>query len=221
MSKTKLIYIAGKMSGKLDWGQSEFAAAETELIKQGFQVVNPFNLHEPPTKSYEDEVAAGGWDAKWATYLKKDIPVLLTCDELRVTGPDWVDSRGARLEVAVATALFLPVKTLAGDPITSGKHIKLEMPKPAPEDDILVEAYKLTTGDRNISYGDPTVDFQRTAAMWSAMLGIELAAKHVALCMAALKISRACWSDKRDHYVDLSGYARCGWLCVQKEKESQ
>ena len=216
MSKT--IYLAGKMSGKENWGKDEFDAAEIDLIKQNFVVINPFYLHAEPTRTYEEEVASGGWDAKWAAYLKKDIPELLKCDEVRVTGPDWVDSRGAKLEVQIASALFIPVKTLEGRQLTLGDIIP-PLPKleEAASEDVLAEAYRLTTGDRNNAYGDPTQDFKRTGTMWGAILGCDVTARHVALCMMALKISRACWSNKRDHYVDAAGYARCGWLCAEKE----
>ena len=36
-------------------------------------------------------------------------------------------------------------------------------------EDVLEEALRITSGDRNASYGPPDQDFQRTAAMWSAM----------------------------------------------------
>jgi hypothetical protein len=84
-------------------------------------------------------------------------------------------------------------------------------------EDILEEALRLTSADRNKLYGPPEEDFSRTARLWSALLGIEVRAKDVALCMVALKLSRAKHSDHRDHYTDMAGYARCGWLCVEKE----
>ena len=114
MKPTKC-YLAGRMSGKLNWGQKEFSDAEIYLIKQGFSVINPFGLHPEPTSTFEQEMYnPAAWDVKWAAYLRKDIPALLECDELRVTGPDWIESRGAKLEVFIAQSLFIPTKTLEG-----------------------------------------------------------------------------------------------------------
>jgi hypothetical protein len=72
---------------------------------------------------------------------------------------------------------------------------------------ILTEAQRLVHGDRNISYGHPLDDFQRTAKMWSVILGIEVHPEQVGLCMIALKISRECHRTKRDNLVDIAGYA--------------
>lgn len=93
--------------------------------------------------------------------------------------------------------------------------------------ELLDEAKSLITGDRNVSYGPPTSDFQRTADLLNAM-GYQhgnheqghraLVAHDVALIMAQLKLSRLVWSPgKRDSWVDLAGYAACGWECANEE----
>lgn len=88
---------------------------------------------------------------------------------------------------------------------------------------LLDEAKSLVLGDRNNSYGPPTQDFARSAAMMSA-LGYtgpdqrELKAHDVALLITCVKMSRLTWqSDKRDSWVDIAGYAACGWECVESE----
>ena len=84
--------------------------------------------------------------------------------------------------------------------------------------EMLDEAAELVDGDRNNQYGDPRQDFQRTATMWSAYLGVDIAPHDVAALMSLLKISRIRWSpDKRDSWVDLAGYAACGWDCAAQE----
>ena len=72
---------------------------------------------------------------------------------------------------------------------------------------ILEEANELVNGARQASYGHPLDDFTRTAKMWSAILGCEVTAEQVGLCMCAVKISRQCNKPKRDNLVDLAGYA--------------
>jgi hypothetical protein len=88
--------------------------------------------------------------------------------------------------------------------------------------EVLDEAKGLIEGDRNNSYGPPTRDFQRTAAMATAfgfqVDGLDLQAHHVAIFMALLKLSRLNWTpDKRDSWVDIAGYAGCGYECVTEE----
>ncbi len=80
------------------------------------------------------------------------------------------------------------------------------------KEDILTEALRITTRDRNRAYGPPAQEFSRLAIMWSEIIGVRVSAKQVALCMVALKINRALHSDKRDNWVDMAGYARCGFL---------
>jgi hypothetical protein len=72
---------------------------------------------------------------------------------------------------------------------------------------ILEEANSLVHGDRQAAYGHPLDDFSRTAKMWSAILGHEVTAEQVGLCMCAVKLSRQVNKPKRDNLVDLAGYA--------------
>lgn len=81
---------------------------------------------------------------------------------------------------------------------------------------LLDEAATIVDGDRNAQYGDPRQDFARTATMWGAYLGVDVAPHDVAALMACLKVSRIRWSpDKRDSWLDLAGYAACGWDCIE------
>ena len=80
-------------------------------------------------------------------------------------------------------------------------------------EDVLEEALRITKGDRQNQYGPPDQDFQRTAAMWSALKGVQFTAQDVAAFMIVLKLSRQTHQNKRDNWVDIAGYARCGSLC--------
>ena len=83
------------------------------------------------------------------------------------------------------------------------------------EEDILEEALRLTSGDRQNQYGPPDQDFARTAKMWSALKGIEFEARDVAMFMICLKLSREVHQRKRDNAVDGAGYFRCLHICNQ------
>jgi hypothetical protein len=89
--------------------------------------------------------------------------------------------------------------------------------------ELLRGAENAVNGDRNAQYGDPRADFLRTADMWNAYIAgvmerqdgcIDLKTHDVAAMMCLLKISRISWSpEKQDSWMDLAGYAACGWDC--------
>jgi hypothetical protein len=62
--------------------------------------------------------------------------------------------------------------------------------------------------ERGERYGDPAVNLTRTAKLWSAILGGDVSAQQVALCMVAVKLSRLSHTpDDADSIADLAGYA--------------
>jgi hypothetical protein len=70
---------------------------------------------------------------------------------------------------------------------------------------------KVKVADRGEQYGSIADNFGKTAAIWSAILGIEVTPAQVGLCMAGLKISRLTYDPQsEDGWVDLAGYAACG-----------
>lgn len=103
---------------------------------------------------------------------------------------------------------------------------------------LLAKADEIVNGNRNASYGDPNQDFARTSRLWGEYLaGVADRQMHemgmtepfdredvlelirylidphdVAMMMILLKVSRSCVSPgKGDHWVDLAGYAACGY----------
>lgn len=72
--------------------------------------------------------------------------------------------------------------------------------------DIAAKALDLVYGDRNKSYGHPHDDYTRTAALWSAFLGVPITADQAAMCMVLVKISREANKPKPDNRVDMHGY---------------
>ena len=50
--------------------------------------------------------------------------------------------------------------------------------------------------------------------LFSHKLIAEFNAQDIAKIMICVKLSRSVWSDKRDHFVDMAGYAACGYECI-------
>lgn len=93
----------------------------------------------------------------------------------------------------------------------------------SPRAAVLREAEDAVCGDRDKSYGPPYKGLEQTAGMLNALgfrIGaMPIRAHHVAIIFAAIKLSRLMWSpNKRDSWVDLAGYAACGYECVVEER---
>lgn len=90
---------------------------------------------------------------------------------------------------------------------------------------LLQEAAELINGDRNVSYGTPTQNFENIAEMWTTRLkhklkpGEQFVSTDVADLMILLKVARNIAQRKRDNYTDLAGYAGCGYEAMLKEDE--
>lgn len=88
---------------------------------------------------------------------------------------------------------------------------------------ILEEAIKITSENRNALYGEPEDNFWNIAKYWNDYLNqkkgvgipIELQPYDVAVMMILMKISRIPQSPlQRDHWIDIAGYAACGFDCT-------
>lgn len=73
---------------------------------------------------------------------------------------------------------------------------------------ILEEAMKITSDDRPSAYGSPAENHGKTAAFWSAYLGVQISARQVCMMNILQKISRDTHSPARDNLVDIAGYAQ-------------
>ena len=77
-------------------------------------------------------------------------------------------------------------------------------------EEILAEASRLITQDRNNQYGEPEDAFADIAAYWSAYLKQDINPLDVGLMMMLMKVARAQNNPgKLDSYVDMAGYAGC------------
>jgi hypothetical protein len=92
------IYISGPMSGVADSNFPAFHRAARELREAGYIVMNPAELN--PEQGLP-----------WATYLRRDIAVLVTCEAIALL-PGHEASKGARLEHYIAQHLGMPAHTV-------------------------------------------------------------------------------------------------------------
>ena len=83
--------LAGPMTGLKDLNFPAFHKAATSLRARGYEVVNPAEINPDP---------AAGWEA----CMRADIAALVTCERIALL-PGWENSRGAKLEHHIATAL--------------------------------------------------------------------------------------------------------------------
>ena len=72
--------------------------------------------------------------------------------------------------------------------------------------DIALHAAELVSGERQEAYGHPLDNFTRAAKIWEAILGVEVTAEQVSLCMVGMKIAREAHLTKPDTVVDGVGY---------------
>lgn len=90
------LYIAGPMTGLPDYNYPAFDAAAADLTERGHEAINPARRG-----------LIGGWS--WADYLRAALRDVTDAEGI-ATLPGWRASRGACLEVHVATTLGMPVR---------------------------------------------------------------------------------------------------------------
>lgn len=178
------IYVAGPMSGLPDYNRPAFDAAAKRIRAAGYDVFNPAQADR------EDPDATDDKPRSW--FLRRDIPELCRCDAIAVL-PGWQESVGARLEVAVAEALDMPV-------------LDAQTLQPLRPEGVLEEAARLVRGRRRTDYGHPRDNHARTAALWSAYLGVPITPTQVCMLNLLQKISRSVHRTTRDTIVDIAGY---------------
>ena len=228
----KRCYIAGPMTGIAQFNFPMFDRVAHHLRADGWYVISPAEMDR---EDGFDEIGMSGneplTDQQRQRFARNDIGALLRVDAI-IMLPGWERSTGATNESKIAAWLGLDAFEVVGtplDPVGGGlRRLALDgrwssVPQPSQPQyanaraEVLLGAEALVNGDRNVQYGDPRADFKRTAAMWGAYLGVEVAPHDVAALMALLKVSRIRWSpQKQDSWTDLAGYAACGWDCASE-----
>jgi len=203
------VYIAGPMRGYPRFNFDAFDAAQSHLESLGYRVISPAALDREVGFNPDDEDALSTFDNEAA--FERDVAAIRECAVVALL-PGHGKSIGATAERCIGRWLRKGVVEYAGGPTPFAVCHHGES-QTQPDEDVLDEAKRLTSGERNNSYGPPNQDFAKTATMWRVILGVDVEPKDVALCMIALKLSRATWAAKRDNWVDIAGYARCGFQC--------
>jgi hypothetical protein len=90
----------------------------------------------------------------------------------------------------------------------------------------LREAASLISGSRDADYGGPYENFGRIAEFWTTAFGRKFSRRDVATALILVKLSRDVGPGipyKPDTWVDIAGYAGCGYEVgsIEKEKEQQ
>lgn len=89
----------------------------------------------------------------------------------------------------------------------------------SPRAEVLREAEKLICGVRQQEYGSPYDSHARIAALWSALLGIEIRPYQAAIMLALMKASRAMTDVKMDTFNDGAGYFALAYDILLEEDQ--
>lgn len=218
------------MVNEPEFGHPFFNEAAKALRGMGHEVFNPADQDRVNGFNFDgaegtmQELLDAGFDRR--LFLGQDMAWIAEHSDGMVALPNWRESAGTKAEIAFHHALGLPVWGLQ-DFLNDGKTAQqirpATDPPPSARTDILDEAKHLISRVRNNVYGAPTQDFQRSADALNAYGymgpgGRKMLPHDIAVIIMSVKLSRIVWSpDHRDNWVDMAGYAGCGWECVVEE----
>lgn len=88
-----------------------------------------------------------------------------------------------------------------------------------PREQVLLDAAKIITGQRDKQYGGPEDNFDRIAKIWSVIFHREFTREDVAMAMVAVKVARFASNSgfQPDTWTDIVGYGACGYEVALKE----
>lgn len=104
-----ILYIAGPMTGVPSFNYPAFNAAEAQLIRAGYRVLNPVASSARPDAPRPTMPPTGG---EWADYMRNALNQLVRAEGV-ATLYGWQGSRGANIEVNLAQALDMSTLPLA------------------------------------------------------------------------------------------------------------
>lgn len=109
-------YLANKMTGKPQFNYPWFDKAAKELRGRGIDIQSPAEMDDPETRKMamaSPDGATGTGVANgetWGDFLARDVKLIADGGiDAIIVGPEWAESKGAKLETFVAFQLGLPV----------------------------------------------------------------------------------------------------------------
>lgn len=114
------IYISGPMTGHPDNNMYAFQMAQTTLKEHGYNVINPHEISETVNIRFFEM----GKVAEYEDYLKEDIIQMLSHADCVLVLPGWCNSKGAKLEVAIALACGIKVYFTMADALNDIVELK-------------------------------------------------------------------------------------------------
>lgn len=229
------LYLAGPMRGFEYFNFPAFDKYKAILEESGWKVLSPADMDREggfdPNGAeygdfYDDEENCADWpDPADADFIiRRDIDAIMHPETKAVAMlPLWWMSTGAVQEYYLARMRGLYIFEADGFTEIKPEYVDTVVLSPSDSDDLNVikqifdksededicdEAKRITSGDRNDDYGDPSDDMRRVAQMWSGYLGTQITMFDVPQLMTMLKISREKHKPKRDNAVDAVGYQR-------------
>ena len=110
---TKVYYLAGPMSGIPQFNYPTFFKYAARLRDAGYTVVNPAEQDTPEVMkavlASEDGDITKLDGPSWGQFLAHDVKLVADSVDALVVLPDWDKSKGACVEVLIATLLGKPV----------------------------------------------------------------------------------------------------------------
>lgn len=103
-TKMPMVYISGKITGVENLNAERFERAEHLMLSKGYRPINPLKLPH----------VMGHATRKWSDYMREDIKAMMDCSAVAVLG-DWIDSKGAMLEVNIAREIGIELWFLSND----------------------------------------------------------------------------------------------------------
>ncbi len=108
------VYLANRMTGKRGCNFAWFDAAAADLRERGYEVVSPAEIDREDvreqaraSKNCRESYATG---ETWGDFLARDVKLIADSGiDAVVVGPEWRQSKGARLETFIAFLVGLPV----------------------------------------------------------------------------------------------------------------
>lgn len=210
-------YIAGPMRGYPRYNFAAFDEAANALDIRGVEYISPADIDrdngfDPYTLPHDHDWSQVPEAVPQSEAVRRDVAAILECDAIYMLR-DWHKSPGATAEYYVAMWL--------------GHHIEFEHEADNPDyvPDVIEEAGRLASVDRQSTYGHPIENWQRIVDSFAPMIqhkmkdGETLDIHDYWRLMVITKVSRDVHKPKRDNKVDIVGYVQCAQQVYEKEQE--